>query len=121
MISKLRRKMSFINDEDGFTLIELMIVIGILGVLIAIAVPKFSGMTDEAEDVAVQSDLRNIQTGMSMHFAENTTMTALSDITDYVDFNLSAYSLDSPPTTVGGYQVNVTGSSFILTPGGIGK
>jgi type IV pilus assembly protein PilA len=47
------------DDEDGFTLIELMVVVLIIAILIAIAIPTFLGARQRAQDRAAQSDLRN--------------------------------------------------------------
>jgi type IV pilus assembly protein PilA len=57
------------DDEDGFTLIELMVVVLIIAILIAIAIPTFLGARQRAQDRAAQSDLRN---GLT---AEKTTYT----------------------------------------------
>ena len=68
MLSRLSRK-----DERGFTLIELMIVIAIIGILAAIAIPQFSAYRKRSYNSAAQSDVRNIATAQEAYYVDNST------------------------------------------------
>ncbi|MEA3018822.1 MAG: type pilus assembly protein PilA, partial [Actinomycetota bacterium] len=56
MLDTFRRRM---RNDEGFTLIELMVVVLIIAILIAIAIPTFLGAQNRARDRGAQSDLRN--------------------------------------------------------------
>jgi type IV pilus assembly protein PilA len=59
------------RDDDGFTLIELMVVVLIIAILIAIAIPTFLGARQRAQDRAAQSDLRNGLTAEKTFYTDN--------------------------------------------------
>ena len=61
------------NNEKGFTLIELMIVIAIIGILAAIAIPQFSAYRKRSFNSAAQSDVRNAGTAQEAYFVDNET------------------------------------------------
>jgi type IV pilus assembly protein PilA len=52
-----------LNTEEGFTLIELMVVVLIIAVLVAIAIPSFLGFRNRAQDRSAQADIRNTLLG----------------------------------------------------------
>jgi type IV pilus assembly protein PilA len=57
-------------NKKGFTLIELLIVVVIIGILAAIAIPRFSATRERAFVSAMQSDLRNLQTLQEQFYAD---------------------------------------------------
>src|SRR6266498_2255049 len=60
-------------NRKGFTLIELLIVVVIIGILAAIAIPKFANTKEKAYLASMKSDLRNLVTAEEAYFADYTT------------------------------------------------
>jgi type IV pilus assembly protein PilA len=59
-----------LSSKKGFTLIELLVVVVMIGILSAIALPKFSGSRDKAKLAAVKSDIHNIETAEESYFSD---------------------------------------------------
>ncbi|SHH51457.1 prepilin-type N-terminal cleavage/methylation domain-containing protein [Clostridium collagenovorans DSM 3089] len=58
------------TSKKGFTLVELLVVIGIIGLLAAIILPKFTGYTQKAIQKEATTQARTIYTYLSSHYAE---------------------------------------------------
>ncbi len=95
------------SNRKGFTLIELLIVVVIIGILAAIAIPKFSNTKEKAYVAAMKSDLRNLVTAEEGYFADNMAYGSITDIG-------TAYS-SSQGVTVATSAVTATGWSASAT------
>jgi prepilin-type N-terminal cleavage/methylation domain-containing protein len=67
----MHRMIERARNEEGFTLIELMIVIVILGILAGIVVFAVGGITDRGTQAACKTDVSTIQTGVEAYYAKN--------------------------------------------------
>ena len=65
------------TEKKGFTLIELLIVVVIIGILAAIAIPKFANTKEKAYVASMKSDLRNMATSQESYFADHQTYTTV--------------------------------------------
>ncbi|MBM4193289.1 MAG: prepilin-type N-terminal cleavage/methylation domain-containing protein [Gemmatimonadetes bacterium] len=66
------------SNKKGFTLIELLIVVVIIGILAAIAIPKFANTKEKAYIASMKSDLRNLITAQEAYFSDNSSVYASS-------------------------------------------
>ena len=76
------------ESEDGFTLIELMVVVLIIAVLLAIAIPTFLGAREKAQDRAAQSNLRNALTAEKTYYTDGQAYTTDASALRGVEPNL---------------------------------
>jgi len=59
-----------LRNQKGFTLMELMIVIVIIGVLAAVGVPAYKGYTDRAKKAACDAQIKTVKTAVGMYYAD---------------------------------------------------
>ena len=69
MLLKLRQRMA--QDESGFTLVELLVVMLILGLLAAIAIPAFFNQRDKARDAEAKAAVRTAQTAIETYATDH--------------------------------------------------
>src|SRR5687768_8415807 len=109
MLEILRKRRE--DEDQGFTLIELMVVVLIIAILIAIAIPTFLGARKRAQDRAAQSNLRNALTAEKTYYTDNQAYTAgttaLAEIEPSLEFVTSSPTADGSKVMV---EVAGTGS-----------
>jgi prepilin-type N-terminal cleavage/methylation domain-containing protein len=80
----LMQKLNNKKNQEGFTLIELMIVIAIIGILAAIAIPNFISYRRRSYNTAANSDAKNVYTAAQAYYTDNPTgQPSLNDLTAY--------------------------------------
>ena len=121
MMMKIRKHL----NQKGFTLVELMVVIAILGILAAIAIPKFTDSTSAANTAKIAADLRTIDSAAVLYQAQ-TGAFPTADATGVTALKTSGYLVEVPVPPTGkcymGYKdpEAVPGTAYQLNSDGRG-
>jgi len=101
-------------NRKGFTLIELLIVVVIIGILAAIAIPKFATTKDKAKLASVKTDIRNYMTAQEAYFSDKALYGASADLAG-AGYNFTFSTGNAATASSGdasGYNLTVTNSSI---------
>jgi type IV pilus assembly protein PilA len=106
-----------LKNKRGFTLIELIVVLAVLAVIMAIAVPRFMGVQDKAKEDADKATLEMIAKAAELYYVRNSTDTDITILElengDYIDTGLK---FQKPVATVSDSTVKIvvdTGSGKV--------
>lgn len=101
------------NQTRGFTIIELVVVIVVIGILAAVALPRFLGLQDKAHDAVVEGTQTALASGVVMAKSLWLTYgqeTALNDIDGIdLDANIKGYPIGTSNTATGDGKLNAVG------------
>ena len=102
------------NKRKGFTLIELLIVVVIIGILAAIAIPKFAATKDKAKLASVKTDVRNLMSTME-GLASDSGKYVAPAVTDYTLSAGNSVTAATAAAAGNGYTITITNTSITGT------
>ena len=103
------------NTRRGFTLIELLIVVVIIGILAAIAIPKFSATKDKAKLASVRTDIRNVETAEESYFSDYNTYGTVAQLQALSLMGLSTGNTMAITAATNGFTASANNSSIVST------
>jgi type IV pilus assembly protein PilA len=107
------------NNTKGFTLVEIMIVVVIIGLLAAMAIPAFQKVRTNSQDKAVLNNARQLSAGADQYYLENgvstVTLTDLIGPTTYVKALNSVAKESYPQGFSQGTTITITGVAGLRT------
>jgi len=111
------------KNHDGFSLVELMVVVGIIGILAAIAVPKLQSFTAKAKRTEARTLLKNLHTVQTAYYAENSLYANVATLglsyTEAKNYRITGVTLVGSGGSTGPYYVGYANlkAGISLCPG----
>ena len=100
------------RNRKGFTLIELLIVVVIIGILAAIAIPKFAATKDKAKLASVKTDIRNVETAEEAYFSDYNAYGDFAALQAASNFTLSTGNTGGVTAATNGYTASFSNSTI---------
>ena len=114
MIRKMIKKIRALGkNEKGFTLIELMVVVVIIGIIVGIALPQFTVAHEKARKQRAKAEIKNFKTVAMVIYAEDGTYPTGTDFSGMSDYNIPS----TPKDPWGGSYSYSTIDGFTITDG----
>src|SRR5205814_3109455 len=102
-------------NRKGFTLIELLIVVVIIGILAAIAIPKFANTKEKAYLASMKSDLRNLVTAEEAYFADSVKYSSTIGAGGVIFTQSTGNTAPTITTTADGWTANIKNANTTKT------
>ena len=105
------------HDRKGFTLVEMLLVVAIMGIIAAIIVPSMTGLVGHSETKAAQAELKTVQAAMNAMMAKEglSSVTAVTTATN----NVSSFPDATYPLYPSYLQTSTTNGTYTCTTAGL--
>lgn len=102
-------------NERGFATLEVILMITVLGILSAVAIPRFAAITTSANTAKVQADLSTLDTAIALYQMDNGKVPSeISDLKDYVQ-DVDKIKPPSGSVYVAGEEKDLSSSTYTIT------